>query len=243
MTTTNEFAPSVKMHHATRAKAMRLSVALQAEYPRLTLIATEGDAIDHEVYEVELAGFEVLVDEDEAIWTGDKLPELADILDACQEAEIDPTTADEEEDDEEERAGGSVVASTYRNIYALASSNGQGNGDWLHEFLVSFCAGDNGFQIGVFQEVLRANHIEPETTKWGRNTTGNGWQGRYRMSGRLALEKAIAMTGVFHIPGCTDATGDDFDAFLSAMTTKHAKAIEKAAKAAAKALGAAKTEA
>lgn len=241
MTTTNEFAPSVKMHHATRAKAMRLSVALQAEYPRLTLIATEGDAIDHEVYEVELAGFEVLVDEDEAIWTGDKLPELADILDACQEAEIDPTTADED-DEEEEQRGGSVVASTYRNIYALASSNGQGNGDFLHETLVAYCAGVKGFVIESFQTVLRDNGIEPETTKWGRNTTGNGWQGRYRMSGRLALEKAIALTGEFRLDG-QPVTGNDFDVFLAEMMAKHAKAIEKAAKAAAKALGAAKTEA
>lgn len=234
----NEFAPSIQMHHAKRAKAARLSLQLQVEYPRLSLIAIEGEQIDHERYDHALGGFRVLHDEDAEIWEGEDLPELADVLDAAQDAGL--TDADlqseGEEEDEEARAPASVVAPAYRAAYQLASSNGQGNGDWLHEALVATCNGSDGISITLFDAVLRDNGIEPLDTKWGTSPKSRGWQGRMRMSGRLALEKQIALSGECRM-GDTQFTAEsdaDFGRFLVTMQTKHAAAIAKRDKAEAK---------
>lgn len=236
---TTEFAPSIKMHHAKRAKAARLSMQLQTEYPRLSLIAIEGEEIDHERYEHALGGFAVLHDEDEdaPIWEGEDLPELADITDAAQDAGLtDADLQSEDEDEEEDRAPASVVAPAYRAAYQLASSNGQGNGDWLHEMLVTTCNGAEGISITLFDAVLRDNGIEPQDTKWGTSEKTRGWQGRYRMSGRLALEKQIALTGECRIAETRFTAEADapFAAFLRDMQAKHKAAIDKRDKAEAK---------
>lgn len=234
------FAPTVKMHHATRAKAARVAAMLAAEYPAIELRPVDGDTVDHETYAVECAGWEgVETATDEVFWEGDKVPDLADLLEAAQEAEIDPEARAEDEADEEadEPQPASVVDPAYRAQYAEVSTNGQGNGDWLHETLVAYCASNTGFDPEVFTGVLLANGINPEMTGWGTNRS-RGWQGRFRMSGRIVLEKAIAITGEFQLGSETyTATHADvtFVAFLTTMQTKHAKAIAKAAKAAAKA--------
>lgn len=231
------FAPTVKMHHATRAKAAKLAAMLAAEYPAIEIRVVDGESVDHETYAVECGGWEgVVVATDEVFWDGDKVPELADLLDAAQEAEIDPEAGAEEEEADEPTPA-SVVDPAYRAQYAEVSSNGQGNGDWLHETLVGYCASTTGFDPEVLTGVLLANGINPEMTGWGTNRS-RGWQGRFRMSGRIVLEKAIAITGEFQLGDATySATHDDagFVAFLTTMQTKHAKAIAKAAKAAAKA--------
>lgn len=235
-----EFAPLIQMHHAKRAKAARLSMQLQTEYPRLSLIASAGEKIDHERYDYALNGFLVLHDEDEgdAIWEGDDLPELADVLDAAQDRGFtDADLQSEGEEDEEARAPASVVGERYRQAYQLASSNGQGNGDWLHEMLVATCNGSDGISITLFDAVLRDNGIEPQDTKWGTSEKTRGWQGRYRMSGRLALEKQIALTGECRM-GETRLTAEAdaaFAAFLAQMQAKHKAAIDKRDKAEAKA--------
>lgn len=51
--------------------------------------------------------------------------------------------------------------------------------------------------VGQFDAVLEANGVDP--AKWNR--TSKGWQGRLRMSGRLALEPIVAAEGVLHVPG------------------------------------------
>lgn len=109
---------------------------LAAEYPRLTLEAVPGDEIDHELYTNDLFGFEVLVDDGDVIFESTKVPELADILDACAEQEIDPAQGvyDEEEEDE---APATVVPEKYRQQYREVSTTGQCNGDWLAETLAA----------------------------------------------------------------------------------------------------------
>lgn len=244
MTTTNNTPaavafPTVKMHHATRAKAAKLADMLAREYPGIELRCVDGDTVDHETYAVELAGFEVVqVATDEVIWEGEKCPELADVLDAAQEAGLtEEDLAGEQEEEADEPQPASVVDPAYRAQYAEISSNGQGNGDWLHETLVGYCASATGFDPEIFTGVLLANGINPAMTGWGTNRS-RGWQGRFRMSGRIVLEKAIAITGEFQLGEATyTETHEDaeFVAFLAQMQTKHAKAIAKAAKAAAKA--------
>lgn len=140
-----------------------------------------------------LAGWEVQIDEDEVVWEGPKVPELADVLDACAEQDIDPTAEDEE--DEEPELGGSVVAEKYREEYRLASSTGQGCGDWLNEWLnAKTLDADNKKDMVAFDLILRNNGVDPTHTKWGRAAEAQtrGWQGRYAMSGRIALEKPLA---------------------------------------------------
>lgn len=243
MTTTNNTPavafPTVRMHHATRAKAGRIADMLAREYPGLELHAIEGDAVDHETFEVELAGWNcVHVAGDLLIWEGDKLPELADLLDAAQEAGLTEEDLAGEQDDEDEGAPqpASVVDPAYRAQYAEKSSNGQGNGDWLHETLVGYCASPSGFDVDCFADLLRQNDVEPGNTGWGQNRN-RGWQGRFRMSGRIVLEKAVALRGFLQLGGTRyDETSDDaaFVAFLGDMRAKHAKALAKAAREQAK---------
>lgn len=221
-----EFAPSIKMHHATRAKAARLALMLETEYPRLSLVALEGEAIDHETFEYDLAGFEVRVDEEEVIieTEGKDLPELADIIDACAEQEIDPTSSG---DDEEEKFSGSVVKEAYRVLYREVSSNGQNCGDWLAERMVDDTTGADGhLNIDDLTALFEKNGLNLNE-KWalGRFTQTRGWQGRYRMSGRIKLECLVTLNKMY-----VDPTGHQVlppAGWLENMEAKHAKFLAK----------------
>lgn len=229
-----EFAPTIRMHHATRAKAARLAAALEAEYPRLSLEAIEGDDIDHEKYEYDLGGFQVLIDGEEVLieTEGKEVPDLADVTDAVIDQEIDLTDEEEEGD---EVYGGSVVSAKYRETYREVSSNGQSCGDWLAERLVADTTGTDGkIRIDDLTAIFEANGVDL-TAKWAmaRHTGTRGWQGRYRMSGRIVLEKAVVLTGVY-----VDQTGAKVTPhveWVEAMETKHGKWLAKQRKLAAEA--------
>lgn len=219
-----EFAPGIAMHHATRAKATKLMVLLAAEYPKLQLLCdTEEDDNGKEkavAFEVEFDG------EDELIYTGEKVPSLADLLDTCAERDLDPS-ADEEE--EEPKLSGSVVPEVYRARYKTQSSNGQSNGDWLAEWLVAATNGINGFNADDFRAICEANHMDL-TRGWALLPTSGqpGWQGRYRMNGRQVMEKIAAKQGFI-----LDAQGNRHDlpaAFWTTLHAKHAKWLAKQAK-------------
>ena len=218
-----QFASGIAMHHATRAKATRLMQLLSAEYPRLQLLCdTEEDDEGNEraiAFEVEMDG------EDELIWTGPKVPELADILDACAERELNPTTAEEEE---EAKVSGSVVPEAYRTQYRAASSNGQTCGDWLAEWLVTE-TNSKTFSVPDFKAICENNGLDM-TKPWARlpESGQQGWVGRYRMNGRQALEKIVAQVGTV-----TDAIGVKHEvpqSFLDTIRAKHAKWLAKQAK-------------
>jgi hypothetical protein len=232
-----EFAPGIKMHHATRAKAAKLAAMFLAEYPKLTLECTTEEDGDDE----RCTGFVVEHSEgDEPIYEGEKVPNIADVLDACADAGLNPE-ADEEEADEP-KISGSVVPESYRQIYALASTNGQTCGDWLAEILVLWTHSSKGFMADYFTEVLNANGVDM-TKPWAKLPTSGqkGWIGRYRMNGRQVLEKSVALTGELY-----DHAGHGHDApedFLTTMRAKHGKWLAKIAKAEAAALASAgKTE-
>ena len=223
------FAPTIKMHHATRAKAARLAAMLGAEYPQLSLVAVPGDEIDHEIYEHDLDTFEITADGDDVVWTGDKVPELADVLDACAAADIDLT----EDEEEEPESRSSVVPPKYREIYRGVSSTGQSNGDWLAERLTAdtTCA-DGKMNLNKLLAVFEANGVDLNAT-WAlaRFTESLGWRGRFRMSGRNVLEKIVARDGVYF-----DGTGAKVTphaGWMEAMAEKHAKWLAKETKTAA----------
>lgn len=228
--TTLTILDTTKIHHATRAKAEKLSAILAAEYPVLAL---------HPAYnedESAITGWLVVatMPEGEAttIYEGAKVPDLADVLDACDDAGIDPET--EIDGDDEPKASGSVVPETYRAQYRAASSNGQTCGDWLAERLVADTHSIDGFNVDEFTAILSANGVDM-TTKWAQLPMSGqkGWIGRYRMNGRQVMEKIIALVGVY-----VDATQEKITPpaeWLEKTRGKHAKWIakqEKAAKAA-----------
>jgi len=217
-------ADNAKIHHATRAKAERLASLLQAEYPALQLRAT------HNEDESQVVGWLVVATtegEEQTIYEGDKLPEIADLLDACDEAGIDP-----EAGAEEEKPSGSVVQDHYRIQYREASSNKQTCGDWLAERLVADTHGPNGFMVDDLTAILSANGLDM-SAKWAQlpYSGQKGWIGRYRMNGRQVLEKHVAMAGIY-----IDQTGARVKPhadWLAGMRTKHAKWIAKQEKLAA----------
>lgn len=218
------FAPTVKMHHATRAKAEKLIATLAAEYTNIVLVAVNGAEIDHEKYTHDLDCFEIHTVEGDCVAQYDKIPELADVLEACSEADINPEGDDEEE---EARASGSVVREAYRQKYRAASSNGQTCGDWLAERMVDDTSDADGkLDVDTLTALFEANGLNMNA-KWAlaRLTQTRGWQGRYRMSGRIVLEKEIAMSGIYSTPdGVQVAPPADW---LAQVQEKHAAWIAK----------------
>ncbi len=231
---TTEYFSGITMHHATRAKANKLATTLLAEYGRLSLDATTAnDTVTGWVVTFDKGG-----DEEQEVYSGDKVPSLAVILDTCAEEGIDPTPAEEEE---EPSVSGSVVPEAYRSLYRLASTTGRSNGDWLAEQLAIDTLDANGnLNLDDFVAVLERNAV-PLTGKWAalRFGGGRGWQGRFRMNGRQVLEKMVVKTRAY-----VDSTGSTLrpsDEWLADMTAKHGKWLAKEAKREAAALEAVKS--
>lgn len=239
--TSATFAPGIRMHHATRAKALKLHTTLLAEYPKLVLEAIEGDEIeDHEVYKAECGGFTVThEDAEEPVYEGDKVPELAEILDTAMDLGLN-LEGDEEED---EKPSGSVVPEEYRIQYKEKSSNGQTCGDWLAEFLVGQTHGGSGFNVEDFTHILNRNNVDM-TAKWAKlpESRQPGWIGRYRMNGRQVLERLVAERG--WINGIVDrfVVPEPDMAILRAKHAKHLAKLDRAAAKAAEAAAKAETE-
>lgn len=225
MTTRTENFTAVKMHHATRGKAERLAEMLKAEYPALKLLAV-GDSEPGDDT-VRLSAWIVVAGDEEMWWTTKTVPEIADVLEAAEEAGIDP---EEGAENEEPEASGSIVKSAYRKVYSEVSSNKQTCGDWLAEQLVSDTTdGEGRMDIDALIFILEANGVDMNA-KWAqaRHNQSQGWKGRFRMSGRIVLEKLVALNGVYHGP--EGAIKPDAE-WLADARTKHAKWIAKQEKA------------
>lgn len=121
----------------------------------------------------------------------------------------------ENEDDAEQAAdevrGNSVVRATYKVAYrAKADAMARRpkavplkalrrmSGDWLAIELAKLTLDPKAhLVVAQFEAVLDANGIDHG--KWNR--TSKGWQGRLRMTGRLALERVVAAEGALVVPG------------------------------------------
>lgn len=63
------------------------------------------------------------------------------------------------------------------------------NGDWLAYTLAKLTLDEhNKLNVAAFEDILTANGVKHE--HWNRTT--KGWQGRLRMTGRLALQRVVA---------------------------------------------------
>jgi hypothetical protein len=220
------FTTITKAHHATKAKAEKLAEMLEAEYPALAIVPV---AEEHD--EAKLAGFnwthrDAPDAEPTKIGHSRKAPELADLIAACEDLDLDPEAIETEEP----RIGGSVVDPMYRTQYREASSTGQSCGDFLAEWLTRCLNADGKLDQWAFTAVLSHNGVDL-TAKWARvaNSQTPGWIGRYRMNGRQQLEKVVALTGKLY-----DEAGNEHEVdaeWLASQRTKHGKWIAKQEKA------------
>lgn len=108
----------------------------------------------------------------------------------------------EAEDGEEEHGGNSVVASEYKAKYRERADNmarkpkdiskkvlRRCNSDWLAIELARLTVDPKGHaDVDAFTAILDANGVKH--SHWKRE--GRGWQGRIRMTGRLALQRVVA---------------------------------------------------
>jgi len=112
---------------------------------------------------------------------------------------VEPVAVDEEVAADNAKSG-SVVRSSYKTRYAeRAATAGLGKRaqrscwDWLAQTLAGECLDDKArISIDRFLAVLDANGVDH--SRW--TNRNKGWEGRLRMTGRLALQKVVAASGV-----------------------------------------------
>lgn len=70
-------------------------------------------------------------------------------------------------------------------------------GDWLAMEIAKVCLVERDrLSVSTFEALLDANGVEH--AHWNR--TSKGWQGRLRMTGRLALQRVVAESGELELP-------------------------------------------
>lgn len=103
----------------------------------------------------------------------------------------------------------SVVKSTYKVRYAERAMTAKGVkgvskkararscGDWLASTLQKLTLGEkDAIDLDAFVAILDANGVDH--AKWTNRS--KGWQGRFRMTGRLALQRVVAEGGELEVP-------------------------------------------
>lgn len=220
------------LHHATAKKRDALLSALASDYPAISVVFGYNED-ESKIVSSTVLWTDPETEEQHEIETleSPKVPALADVLEAVQEAGHDPEAGFEEE----ETVSGSVVRETYRKLYAESSTNKQTCGDWLAETLVAWANGGK-LDIEVLAMIFSQNGLPVDTARWASQwreaeqggQPSNGWQGRFRMSGRLALEKIVAKTGfLFDHTGSKTIVPEEA---LAELRAKHEKWLAKEAK-------------
>lgn len=99
----------------------------------------------------------------------------------------------------------SVVLPQYKAKYLARSREAGTKGkaakrsawDWLAQTLAAECLNDKAkIDIGRFLAVLEANGVDH--SRW--NNRAPGWEGRLRMTGRLALQRVVAEAELLKMP-------------------------------------------
>jgi len=142
----------------------------------------------------------VVVEEVDEIAAGHVQLDEQHQLEVQNVTEMEPELVPETEMGEEEKVVNSVVAAKYKDKYIEnAKANGinhkaakRSNWDWLAQQLANACLNPKGkISIECFLGVLEANAIDH--AKWPNRN--KGWEGRLRMTGRVALQKIVANNG------------------------------------------------
>ena len=118
----------------------------------------------------------------------------------------DPGAADEygtpdEDDEEEDKPITSVVAEKFKLKYIeQAKAAGiagkaakRSSWDWLAQQIAEQCLGEKEkLNVNDFMDLLECNGVD--YSRW--TNRNRGWEGRFRMTGRVALQKVVANAGV-----------------------------------------------
>lgn len=198
-------------YYHTDAKVLvdmaRLNQTLYLEYPGLS-VEWDEENLNFIIL------FEQTEGETEEIGRHTGMPDLDDVLQIAEEADID--TANLLDETEEP---GSVVKEKYKLEYA-ARGNPANCGDWLARALTdAFVShhpqtkvgkdgkertvkGPKVFDIVSFVDCLELNEVDL-SGKWAKSyysdNPSKGWQGRFRMSGRQMLEKKVLEHGALYL--------------------------------------------
>jgi hypothetical protein len=71
------------------------------------------------------------------------------------------------------------------------------NWDWLSQQIASVCLDDKGkINVDKFMDILEANGVD--YSKW--QNRNKGWEGRFRMTGRVALQRVVANNNALKLP-------------------------------------------
>jgi len=128
-----------------------------------------------------------------------------------EEELLEATALTESEEADDEKVPNSIVKDKFKvkyieNATALGLTSKaakRSNWDWLSQMLAAFCLNDKGkIDIGSFTDVLDANGVDH--SRW--QNRNKGWEGRFRMTGRVALQKVVANSGVLKWPGDVEPT-------------------------------------
>lgn len=197
--TTATHGDGTTITHAAPKQAVAILVLarkLAAEYPALRL-EQDGDEYHVVAVDPEHSEFRITLDEvDDST--------LSFILEAADEAGIDPEAGYEEED---HTSSGSVVADSYKKAYAEAGHPTH-CGDWLAQFWFTNkptkSVVDGGkttvLDVDEADRLFLQNGVDSSIGKWGATFHGNkapknGWEGRFAMSGLNILRKRVADAG------------------------------------------------
>jgi hypothetical protein len=129
---------------------------------------------------------------------------------AAYEAAHDEEANDEGEPEPEEALPNSVVKGTYKTRYRMRAEAmtrkpkgvpekalRRTTGDWLALELAKRTLDKQAkLVVPAFEAILDANGVAH--AHWNRTT--KGWQGRLRMTGRLALQRVVAEDGELVLP-------------------------------------------
>jgi hypothetical protein len=132
------------------------------------------------------------------------------VLDAFEKFEGDGEgDAVEVEATDEPKEPNSIVKDKFKTKY-IENAKAMGetkkaakrsNWDWLAQQLAAACLSDKGkIEIGAFTDILDANGVDH--SRW--TNKNKGWEGRFRMTGRVALQKVVANNGKLLTPGGTE---------------------------------------
>ena len=124
-------------------------------------------------------------------------------------ADDDPRTDDAsssdddapETEDDDERGPRTVVKEAYRAEYRRRTKKGTHCNDYLAQMLEDVFVDGKKFDTDAFTLCLAANNV-PLVGKWAAlpSSGQKGWQGRYRMNGRLQLERIVVATAQIAMP-------------------------------------------
>jgi len=208
----------------TKVAKRKSKVKTQAQKDEIEadrLAAHEGgisDSAGHEIMEISLTEMdeptiltveEVIAEESEQdahMYKADENPREEMMADAESDMEGDAAPM---EGVEEPKDRVSIVKDKFKAKY-IENARAQGipgkaakrsNWDWLSQQLAAACLNDKAkIEIGSFTDILDANGVDHSS--W--TNKNKGWEGRFRMTGRVALQKVVANAGFLKLPGGTE---------------------------------------